>query len=119
MAYEGANFFAEVPAVMNKMPSLESVTNAVVIWRLRSVQETHSTFLKQLSIYAKTAQAGGNRFMLEGVEASVMTTLEKTGVLDEIGRNNVFPEQPGLGAALDASWAEAQTWLKAKSADAK
>ena len=53
MAYEGANFFAEVPAVMNKMPSLESVTNAVVIWRLRSVQETHSTFLKQLSTFAK------------------------------------------------------------------
>ena len=118
VAYEGANFFAEVPAVMNKMPSLESVTNAVVIWRLRSVQETHSTFLKQLSTFAKKAQAGGNRFMLEGVEARVMTTLEKTGILDEIGRDNVFPEQPGLVAALDASWAEAQTWLKAKSVEA-
>ncbi|MEZ4769493.1 MAG: hypothetical protein R2844_13825 [Caldilineales bacterium] len=48
-----------------------------------------------------------------------MTTLEKTGILDEIGRNNVFPEQAGLGAALDTSWAEAQTWLKARSAEAK
>jgi len=115
VAYEGAKFFAEVPAVMSKMPSLEGVTHAAIIWRLRGLEEIHSTFLKQLSLFAQTAQAGGNRFMLEGVEPQVMTTLEKTGILDEIGRDNAFPEQPGMGAALDAAWEDAQTWLAAKS----
>jgi SulP family sulfate permease len=117
VAYEGANFFAEVPAVMSKMPSLEGATNAVIIWRLRGLEETHSTFLKQLSLFAQKAQEGGNRFMVEGVQPQVMTTLEKTGILDEIGRDNVFPLQPGLGAALDAAWEEAQTWLAARSDD--
>jgi SulP family sulfate permease len=117
VAYEGARFFAEVPAVMGRMPSLEDVTNAVIIWRLRGLEEIHSTFLKQLSLFAQKAQEGSNRFLLEGVEPHVMTTLEKTGILDEIGRDNVFPMQPGLGASLDAAWDEAQTWLKAESED--
>jgi SulP family sulfate permease len=118
VAYEGAKFFAEVPAIMTRMPSLEGVTNAVIIWRLRGVEELHSTFLKQLSLFAQEVQEGGNRFMLEGVEPHVMATLEKTGILDQIGRDNVFAVQPGLGAALDAAWEEAQKWLKTESGDA-
>jgi len=115
VGYEGANFFAEVPAVMNKMPSLGNVTHAVIIWRLRGLEELHSTFLKQLSLFAQNTREGGNRFMLEGVESDAMETLEKTGVLAEIGQDNVFPARPGLGAALDAAWDEAQSWLNAKS----
>jgi SulP family sulfate permease len=118
VAHEGANFFAEVPAIMSKMPSLEGITGAVIIWRLRGLEEIHSTFLKQLSLFARNAQAGGNRFMLEGVGAHVMTTMEKTGILDEIGRDNVFPVQPGIGAALDKAWEEAQAWLAKRSPDA-
>jgi SulP family sulfate permease len=119
VAYQGAYFFAEVPAIMDKMPSLEGVKNAVIIWRLRGLEETHSTFLKQLSLFAKKTQAGGNRFMLEGVEPQVMQMLEKTGLLDEIGRENVFEVQPGMGAALDAAWNEAHTWLSTKSSESK
>jgi SulP family sulfate permease len=111
VAYEGAKFFAEVPAIMSQMPSLKDVTHAAIIWRLRGVEELHSTFLKQLMLFAREAQAGGNRFMLEGVEPHVMDTLEKTGILDELGRDNVFPAQPGLGAAMDAAWDAAQGWL--------
>lgn len=117
VAYEGAKFFAEVPKVMDRMPSLEGVTNAVIIWRLRGVEEIHSTFLKQLSLFARRVQQGGSRFMLEGVEPHVMVTLEKTGLLDEIGGENVVLKQKGLGAALDASWEEAQKWLAARSGD--
>ena len=115
VAYRGANFFAEVPAIMAQMPSQTGVTNAVIIWRLRSVEEVHSTFLKQLLLFAQEAHASGNRFMLEGVQPDVMAALEKTGILDQIGRENVFPAQPGLGAALDAAWDEGQKWLQAKS----
>lgn len=113
VAYEGATFFAEVPTIMDKMPSLEGVSNAVIIWRLRGVEELHSTFLKQISLFAQEVQTGGNRFMLEGVEPHVMEILEKTGILEQIGHENLFPVQPGLGAALDAAWEAAQTWLAA------
>jgi SulP family sulfate permease len=116
IAYRGANFFAEVPAMMDKMPSLEGVTHAVIIWRMRSLVEISSTFLKQLSLFAKKAQKGGNRFMIEGVEPGAMTTLEQTGILNELGRDNVFEAKPGLGSALDAAWKEAQIWLNDQSA---
>ena len=119
VAYQGANFFAEVPSIMDKMPSLEGVSGAVIIWRLRGLEEIHSTFLKQLSLFAHRAHEGGNRFMIEGVEAHVMATLKKTGLLDEVGADNVFQAQPGLGAALDAAWEEAQKWLRGKSEETK
>ena len=75
----------------------------------------HSTFLKQVELFAKQAQEKGNRFMLIGVEDQAMATLEKSGVLKLIGQENVFSVQPGLGAALDTAWKEAQTWLKAQT----
>ncbi|MFN2194665.1 MAG: SulP family inorganic anion transporter [Anaerolineales bacterium] len=117
VGYEGAAFFAEVPAIMNSMPTLEGVTHAVIIWRLRTIEELHSTFLKQLSLFVQKAQEGGNRFMLEGVEPNALQILKKTGVLAVIGQENVFAVQPGIGASLDAAWDEAQTWLAAKSED--
>jgi len=112
LAYEGQNFFAEVPKIMSQMPTLEGTTNAAIIWRLRGVNMLHSTFLKQVELFAKQAQEKGNRFMLIGVEDQAMATLEKSGVLKLIGQENVFPTRPGIGAALDAAWKKAQTWQK-------
>ena len=112
LAYEGQNFFAEVPKIMSQMPTLEGTANAVIIWRMRGVPVLHSTFLKQVELFAKKAQDGGNRFMLVGVEYKASATLEKSGVLKLIGQENVFPTQPGIGAALDTAWNKAQTWHK-------
>ncbi|MEZ4611277.1 MAG: SulP family inorganic anion transporter [Caldilineaceae bacterium] len=63
----------------------------------------------------REAHASGNRFMLEGVQPDVMAALEKTGILRPDRARDVFPAQPGLGAALDAAWDEGQKWLQAKS----
>ncbi len=117
IAYQGANFFAEVPAAMSRMPSLSGVSNAVIIWHVRGNNDVHTTFLKQLSLFIRKTKAGGNRLILAGVEAHPMAILEKTKVLDEIGRENVFPATPGLGESLDASWAESQKWLETKHGD--
>ncbi len=111
IVYEGPHFFAEIPIIMAKMPDSRDVTNAVVILRLRGLTESHSTFLKQFSRSVKKLQAGGNRLILAGVEPGVIKTMEKTGILSGIGSDNIFPVQPGIGAALDDAWEAGQIWL--------
>jgi SulP family sulfate permease len=93
------------------MPSYEGTTNAVIIWRMRGVGEIHSTLLKELSNFHREMAKGNNRFLLAGVEPRVMATLKATGLLEELGEENVIAARPGIGAALDIAWAEAQTWL--------
>ena len=59
-------------------------------------------------------QAGGNLLLLAGVQPVVKDELERTGLIDIVGRENVFEAQPGLGASLDAALAAAQAWLSTR-----
>jgi SulP family sulfate permease len=115
IAVSGAEFYADVPTLDDTLPSTQGVTNAVVIFRLRGRQGAGSTGLKWLSKYTEKLHAGGNQLMLAGISPGVMKLLEHTGVVDVIGRENVFTAQPGFGASLDAAQAAAQQWLSEQS----
>jgi SulP family sulfate permease len=111
IAVSGAEFYADVPTLDDTLPSTLGVTNAVVIFRLRGREGAGSTGLKWLSKYTKKLHTGGNQLMLAGISPGVMKLLEHTGVIDVVGRENVFTAQPGFGASLDAAQAAAQQWL--------
>jgi len=111
IAVSGAEFYADVPTLDDTLPSTQGVTNAVVIIRLRGREGAGSTGLKWLSKYTEKLHAGGNQLMLAGISPGVMKLLEHTGVVDVVGRENVFTAQPGFGASLDAAQAAAQQWL--------
>jgi SulP family sulfate permease len=111
IAVSGAEFYADVPTLDDTLPSTLGVTNAVVIFRLRGREGAGSTGLKWLSKYTKKLHAGGNQLMLAGISPGVMKLLEHTGIVDVVGRENVFTAQPGFGASLDAAQAAAQQWL--------
>ena len=49
--------------------------------------------------------------MLEGVNEKVLDQLEKTDLLDLIGKENVFLAQPQFGAALRQALAAAEEWI--------
>jgi hypothetical protein len=49
--------------------------------------------------------------MLAGVEPRVMKTLKRTGLVDVLVENSVFPAQPGRQAALEAAIDEARRWI--------
>jgi SulP family sulfate permease len=65
------------------------------------------TALKWLQRYSKDLQQSGNLLMLAGVEPHVMQELKKAGLLDQIGKENVFTSgavlQDSLHEALDAA----------------
>ena len=111
IAISGAEFYADVATLDDILPEKLGLTNAAVIFRLRGRQGAGSTGLKWLEKYAKDLQAGGNVLLLAGVSEGFMKVLEHTGAIDIIGRENVFPAQPGIGASLDAAQEAAEKWL--------
>ena len=111
IAVSGAEFYADVATLDDVLPSKQGVTDAVVIFRLRGRQGAGSTGLKWLEKYAESLHADGNVLMLAGVSEGFVKVLEHTGAIDVVGRENVFPAQPGLGASLDDAQEAAEKWL--------
>ncbi len=110
--YEGNCFFGEVPAIKHHMPSIKNVHGSVIIWRMRGCEDVHSTFLKWLKRFVDEFHEGGNQFMLEGVEEHVMKQLEKSSIISSIGRDNVFPAQPGIFVTLTSVIQTAEKWIE-------
>jgi SulP family sulfate permease len=110
----GHEFYAEIPLLDKDMPSTSGVKNAAVILRVRGLEQASSTGLKWLQHYAGGLQQGGNLLLLASVKPVLKHELERTGLLDIVGREYVFEEQPGLGASLDAALDAAQAWLSAR-----
>jgi SulP family sulfate permease len=115
VVFEGNKFFAEVPLYDELLPSHQDVKNAVVILRARYQESVSSTALKWVERYAKDLRQSGNLLMLAGVEAHVMQKLEKAGLLDRIGRGNVFASGSVLENSLHAALDAAEEWIKKKT----
>jgi SulP family sulfate permease len=64
-----------------------------------------------LDRYNQVLQANSGKVMLAGISPGVMLQLERTGLLDRIGRENVFPVQRQWGAAAFEALEAAQAWL--------
>jgi SulP family sulfate permease len=112
----GLNFFAEVPVLEENLPDALSTQNAVVILRLRGTEHIGSTAIKWLEKYNDNLRKGGNLLMLAGLHPDLLKELEKTGLVEQIGAENIFEMKAGLGESEDAALEAAQRWLE-KQAD--
>jgi SulP family sulfate permease len=115
LEHKGNQFFAQVPAIERMMPDSSRAENAAVVLRMRDWETASSTMLKWLSGFAVRMQASGNRVLLEGVEPPVMKLLERSGLLDIIGADCVFPARPARQEALDAAVAAAEQWIAGRA----
>jgi len=87
------------------------VADLVPFLSLESVMLMGSTFIRTIGRYAESLKAQGNVLMMEGLSQHVMEQFERTGLLDRIGRENVFLAQPQHGASLWQSLVVAEVWL--------
>ena len=71
-----------------------------------------------LQHYSESLRAHASKLMLVGVEPSVRDQLDKTGVLQELGEENLFMATPQLGAGLNQAVAAAEAWLRQSSGSA-
>jgi len=109
----GSLFYAAAKTLEENLPAAEDARQAVVIFVLRGHEEFGSTMIGVLARYTKTVQANQGQVMLAGVSENVVTQLENTGMLDLIGRENVFLAKKQWGAAGNQAYEAAQAWLTA------
>jgi SulP family sulfate permease len=100
-------------------PAAEEARQAVVIFLLRGYDEFGATMIGVLSRYARTVQGNGGKVMLAGVSEGLFSQLERTGLLQLIGRDNVFMAQAQWGVAANQALEAAQGWLDAIDRPAK
>lgn len=108
----GSLFFATAPLFEKQLPEVTDETrNAAVIINLRSSIDLGSTFLQVLQRYASDLHAHNSILMLAGVLPKVVNQLEKTGLLKQIGRENIFVEGEVIGQSVLAAWEKAERWI--------
>ena len=113
---QGLDFFAEVPTLEDQMPSARGVSNAVVVLVLRDMHKVTSTAIRWIERYAKDLKANGSLLMLADVNPAVVDVMKKSGALDSVGEQNVFPATSRVLDAERQAWDAAQQWLKQQSA---
>jgi len=110
--FDHMEFFAEVPLLDSLLPDQRGVKNAVVILALRFIETLPSTTLKWLARYAKELRESGNLLLLAGVPPHVFELLERTEILNELGKENVFPAHRVVFESIEAAMDRGQSWLK-------
>lgn len=112
LAPYGSLFFAAAPMFNAQLPAVtDGSRNAVVILVLRGETELGSTFLEVIARYAEALRQQEGRLMLSGVAPSVEVQLERTGLLQALGRGNVFIADDRVGHALQAALDAAEQWI--------
>ena len=109
----GSLFYAAAKTLEENLPAAEEARQAVVIFLLRGYDQFGSTMIGVLDRYARTVQGNGGKVMLVGVSEGVFSQMERTGLLELIGRDNVFMAQAQWGVAANQALDAAQAWLDA------
>lgn len=111
----GSLFYAAVKTWEENLPIAKNATQAVVIFLLRGHEEFGSTMIEVLDRYTKTIQDNQGLVMLAGISENVREQLDRTGMLDRIGRENVFLAQTQWGSAANQALEAARAWLASKA----
>jgi SulP family sulfate permease len=106
----GSLFFAGVAELEEHLPKVGKAQGTAVILRLRDRDEVGSTLIRAMQRYARSLQRAGNVLLLEGLNERVLEQIVKTDLVDLIGPENVFLEQPQHGASLRQALAAAEAW---------
>ena len=108
----GSLFYAAAKTLEENLPAPEDTWKAVVIFLLRGYDEFGSTMIGVLDRYTRTVQDHGGKVMLVGLSEGVLSQLERTGLLELIGKENIFMAQEEFGIAANQAFESAQNWLE-------
>jgi SulP family sulfate permease len=107
----GSLFYAAAKTFEENLPAADESKEAVVIFAFRGYDKFGSTMINVLERYNQVLQANGGKLMLAGVSPGVMVQLERTGLVDRIGRENVFLVHRQWGVAAYNAYEAALAWL--------
>lgn len=107
----GSLSFSSALNIERALPDPEGATHAVVLILLRGSEELGSTFLAVVSRYNRNIQNNHGRLMLVGVGEALHRQLERTGLLESLGEENIFRTTPKIGEAFNIAYTDAESWL--------
>ena len=90
LAPKGNLFFAGAAEFEEDLPAVEKAARTVVILRLRGIDETGSTFLWVLPRYTANLKANQGKLVLTEVSEPIDHQLQKAGLLDQLGDENIY-----------------------------
>jgi len=109
---KGSLFFGGASEFEEHLPKVGDAQGMAVILRLRGREEIGSTFLRVIDRYAKSIQANHGKLILVGVSKKVYTQLQKTGLLDDLGSENVYRATSIMGDSAITALEDARQWLE-------
>ena len=108
----GSLFYAAAPMFEEQLPAVDETSrHAVVIIGLRGETDVGSTFLEVLARFARSLNEQESKLMLVGLDPNVRDQIERTGVVQDIGRENLFLATDELGRALLDAMDAAEKWI--------
>ncbi|WAC57265.1 SulP family inorganic anion transporter [Gordonia sp. SL306] len=113
--YSGVALFAEVPRIAETWPTVgDDNGRSALILSVRTLPDVpSSTLQKLLRAHADELRSKGGRFMLAGVRPQLMKGIENAGLVDAVGRDNIFEATDRVFESVDDAYAEAKRWLDA------
>jgi SulP family sulfate permease len=117
LQYAGSGLFAEVARMDELWPDTSATRDAVVILVIRTLPDIPSTtFLKALARRSARLRGQDVRLMLVGVDTFTLGVFKRSGVLEQLGEENIFRETDELFGAVDRAMEEAEEWITARRA---
>jgi len=110
----GSVFYAGVDLVDKLLPSVADSRRPCLIVRLRGRSEIGSTALLMLRRYHEQIVAVGGRMILAGVDEALLARLVSTGLVAELGEENVLVRTDVVFESTDAAHAAGEEWLRAQ-----
>ncbi|MFF0814866.1 SulP family inorganic anion transporter [Rhodococcus sp. NPDC003318] len=110
--YEGVGLFAEVPRIDESWPTIRNTHGGVVILSVRTLPDVPSaTVVRALTRHATTLKSNGSLLVIAGVTPTLTRILERSGLTDVVGRENVVESTDEILGALDTAVTRARAWL--------
>ena len=113
----GNLFYAAADTLEKSLPAVQDASRSVVILLLRGYEDVGSTVAEVLRRYTQALQANQGKLILAGVSKALRAQLQRTGMLELIGKENIFPETKTIGEAGNAALRAATDWIAASSTD--
>jgi SulP family sulfate permease len=105
----GSLFFASAPTLERQLPRVsESSRNAVVILRLRGVDQIGLTTSDVVRRYAAALAAEGSTLKLVVSDPQVLAQIRSSGLVEAIGSRNLYEGGEWVGAAVRRAYTDAQ-----------
>lgn len=110
----GDLFFSGAQTLKERLPMAQGVDRAVVVLRMRDVENVGATLIDVLDDYAEDLSSGGGRLYLSGIRDVVATQLRRAGKLDLNDEVVIDEATDVLGESTRRAHAEAHEWLNAE-----